>query len=1027
MGEKILTEPAADGRFAQPDEGPVGAVMVVGGGVSGIQAALDAANAGFRVYLVEKGAAIGGRMAQLDKTFPTNDCSMCILSPKLIECASNPNIVLLTNTVVEDLEGEAGRFRISVRRTPRYVDPDRCTGCATCAEYCPVMVPDSHNAGLADVPCIHVPFAQAVPAISIIDPSRCLFFLRRECQICRPVCANQAIDFHQQETRETLEAGGIILAPGYEPFDPSQQSQYGYGRFANVVTSLEYERLLSASGPFHGDLVRPRDRRTPARIAWIQCVGSRDEAAGNPYCSSVCCMYAVKQVILSKEHHPDLQATVFHNDIRAHGKGFERYVERARALPGVRFVWSKVSPVREDPETGAVVLRFRGEDGFALEEAFDLVVLSVGLTSPGSSRDLAERLGLEIDDHGFCRSPELAPTETSRPGVFQCGAFHGPMDIPDSVTMASGAASSAGELLQERRHTLTLEKRDPPAADVTGIPPRVGVFVCDCGTNILRGVDVPAVVRYAAGLLNVTHAEENAFSCSMDSISHLVETIRKKALNRVVVAACTPRTHEPVFQNALREAGLDPGLFEMANIREHCSLVHMQERRTATDKAKDLIRMAVNKALLLSPLGRKTSPVKRAALVLGGGLAGMTCALSLANQGVTIHLVEKAPELGGTALRIGRSLEGSDVRPFLKSLVQRVNRHLRIQVHTGAHLTASRGYVGGFTSTIRSASGTEKEVEHGVAVIATGAQEWTPDTYRYGTDPRVLTHLDLERALAEEAPEITACKRAVMIQCVGSRNADRPYCSRVCCAHAVKAALELKELNPGMEVTVLYRDMRTFGLRESLYRRAAEQGVVFIRFDPEAPPTVEPAERDGEAGLRVTVREPVLGYPLELDADLLVLGAATVPAAFNRDVATMLKVPLNEDGFFMEAHMKLRPVDFASDGIFVCGMAHGPKFMDESVSQARAAAARAMTVLSRERWTAQGIVGSVDDGLCVGCGACTAVCPFGAVELDEARGKAVLNEAICKGCGLCASSCRSGALDIRGFSDAQTFSQIFAA
>ncbi len=1010
-----------------PHDQPVGAAMVIGGGVSGIQASLDLANAGFRVYLIEKGPSIGGKMAQLDKTFPTNDCSMCILSPKFIECSTNPNISIITEAEVESVEGEAGRFRASVIRAPRYVDPEKCTGCAICTEYCPVSVTDHYNAGIGNTKCIHLPFAQAVPLVSTIDPSACLFFLRQECQICKPICANKAIDFHQQETRLSLDVGGIILAPGYEAFDPSTQSYYRYSDYANVVTSLEYERLLSASGPFRGELVRPGDGRQPSKVAWIQCVGSRDVSAGNPYCSGVCCMYAVKQVILSKEHNPELEAVIFHNDIRAHGKGFERYAERAKALPGVRFIWSKASVLREDPETGGVVLRFRGEDGSAHEESFDMVILSVGLTSPRSTTALARRLSVETDDYGFCLSSDLAPAQTTRAGVFHCGVFHGPMDIPDSVVTAGGAASGVMELLTGSRHTLTGEKEYPAATDVSGAAPRVGVFVCDCGTNILRGVDVPSVVRYAAGLENVLHAEEDSFACSIDSVGRMIETIREKGLNRAVVAACTPRTHEPVFQNALREAGLNPGLLEMANIREHCSLVHMLSRREATEKAKDLVRMAVAKALTLGPLGYGSYPVKRAALVIGGGLAGITSALALADQGIRVHLVERSPELGGNSLRISKTPGGAGVGRRLTDLVDRVNRHLNVQVHTGAELIAHQGYVGNFSARILRSNRSEKEITHGITIVATGAGQWAPDTFLHGEDPAVLTLLELEEALSDKDPALDECQRVVFIQCIGPRNAERPYCSRVCCTHSVRSALDLKERNGEAEITVLYRDMRTFGLKELLYKEACERGVQFVRFDSQDPPEVKRVEEAGSSFLRVTVAEPILGYPLALDADMLVLAAAIVPAESNKALSTLLKVPLDQDGFFMEAHMKLRPVDFATEGIFVCGMSHGPKFTDESIVQAKAAAARAMTVLSRDIWTAGGIVGSLDPSLCTGCGVCVSVCPFGALDLDKERSVAVLNEAVCKGCGVCSSSCRSGALDIQGFSDAQTFAQIFAA
>jgi len=1000
--------------------------MVVGAGVSGIQAALDAAKIGFKVYLVDKGPAIGGKMAQLDKTFPTNDCSMCILSPKFIECVTDPNIEIFTDAEIQGVDGEAGDFRVALVQAPRYVDAEKCTGCGTCAEYCPVHVLDGYNEDLSTLKCIHLSFPQAVPAVSLVNPDQCLFLKRRICQICVPTCKNKAIDFHQKEKRMEVRVGSLILAPGYETFSPQVQRQYGYGRFRNVVTSLEFERMLSASGPYRGELRRPSDGLRPGRIAWIQCVGSRDKTAGNPYCSSVCCMYAIKHVLLSKEHDPELQAHVFHNDIRAYGKGFERYYERAKRTPGVRFTWSKVSVIGEDKESGAVKLRYRVNGTSVKDEAFDLVVLSVGLVSPETSRELAEKLGLAVNEHGFCEGSGFSPTETSRPGIYHCGVFHAPMDIPDSVTMASGAAALASQLLSGSRGTLVEKREYPPERDVRGEPPRVGVFACDCGTNIVKTVDVKKVVEYSLGLVGVVHAEESTFSCSIDSVTHMAAVIREKGLNRVVVAACTPRTHEPVFQDALRQAGLNPYLFEFANIREQCSLVHMKDKRSATDKAKDLIRMAVARAVLLEPLPQISYKVKRSALVIGGGLSGMAAALSLAAQGIPVHIVEKEKELGGAARRIHYTLERNDVQDHVQRFVRQVYRNLLIQVHTEARLIDFSGYVGNFTSRIAFGDrGITKVIDHGVTVVATGTEELKPAAYLYGQDSRVVTQLELEQEIQGESESLKKCGTLAMIQCVGSRDEERPYCSRICCSQAVKNALKLKEQNPGMDIYVLYRDMRTYAFREEYYREAAEKGVVFIRYEQEDPPDVTAAEEEGRSVLKVTVTEPTLGGRLVIDADRVALSVAALPAAGNTALSRLLKVPLNEDGFFMEAHMKLRPVDFATDGIFMCGTAHSPKFIDESVAQAQAAASRALTVLAQEELKAGGQVCTVTERRCSGCGLCEQVCPYQAIALGE-QGNAVVNQALCKGCGVCVSSCRSGALDLGGVSEMQTWSAIQA-
>jgi heterodisulfide reductase subunit A len=738
-------------------------------------------------------------------------------------------------------------------------------------------------------------------------------------------------------------------------------------------------------------------------------------------------MYAVKQVLLSKEHEPLVEATVFHNDIRAYGKGFERYYERAKHTAGVRFVWSKVSVLGEDPDTGRVTLRYRVNGTEVRDEGFDLVVLSVGLSPPGTTSELAHKLGIRTNAYGFCENPGLSPTETSRAGIYHCGVFHAPMDIPDSVTMACWAASRASQLLTDVKGSMAEEKVFPSERNVTGEPPRVGVFVCDCGTNIVKTVDVAEVVRYAGALHGVVHAEEDTFSCSIDSVSHMVETIKEKGLNRVVVAACTPRTHEPVFQDALREAGLNPYLLEFANIREHCSLVHMTEKQGATDKAKDLVRMAVAKATLLEPLYQISYGVNRTALVIGGGIAGMVSALSMANQGITVHLVEKGNELGGLARRIRQTVEGWDVQAFLQELIQRVYENLRIQVHTECKIIGFSGYVGNFTTRLsQGKKGHTKDVAHGATIVATGSEEFRPKNYLYGEDPRVLTLLELEEEIHQAGDRFKECHTLVMIQCVGSRDGDRPYCSRVCCSHAVKNALGLKALNPDMDIYVLYRDMRTYGLREDYYRQAAEQGVVFIRYDEDDRPDVEIGEQDGRPVLQVTVTEPTLGQRLMIDADIVGLGVAAVPGSDSRSLSRMLKVPLNEDGFFMEAHMKLRPVEFATDGIFMCGAAHSPKFIDESIAQAQAAASRAMTILAREEMRAGGPIAVVNKLKCTGCGVCEAVCPFGAIEVHAEERVAAVNEALCKGCGMCAASCRSGALDLGGVSDEQTFSLVQA-
>jgi heterodisulfide reductase subunit A len=1003
-----------------------GDVMVVGAGISGIQAALDLATAGYRVYLVEKAPAIGGKMAQLDKTFPTNDCSMCIESPKFIECDRHPNIEILTNTEVRNVAGEAGNFTVTLTRKPRYVNEDVCTGCTTCNEYCPIPIPDPFNQELSDNKAIHIYFAQAVPLVPYID-ARCRYLEDGTCTICENVCTNHAIDLHQEPRDEVIKVGAIVLSPGYRAFDPRPRGDYGYGTIQNVVTSLDFERLLCATGPHEGEILRPSDRKHPHRIAWIHCVGSRQVIDGaHSYCSAVCCTYVQKQVILTKDHDADAEAVIFHNDIRSYGKDFERFYERARNLPAVRFVRSYVSIGREIPETKNVTIRY-SSGGEVKEEEFDLVVLGIGLEPPADAKELAQQFGVELDAHGFCKTDPGNPLATTRPGVFVSGAFRGPMDIPEAVVNASGAGAMSSELLHSRRGTLARDRVYPEERDVSKEEVRVGVFACHCGANIGRVVDVPSLVEYAKGLPNVAHAEESLFICSTDAAAKISDAIREKGLNRIVVAACTPRTHEPIFRDTLREGGINQYFFDMANIREHCSWVHSKQKEEATRKARDIVRMSVARASLLEPLQESRLPVTHVALVVGGGVAGMTCALSLAGQGFEVELVEKDRELGGMARRLRTTLDGLDVQACVRDLVRKVYAHPLVHVSHEATITGASGYVGNFVTTVQS-EGRTKTIRHGAIILATGADEYRPTEYLYGEDERVLTQLELEARLADG--DLGEARTVAMIQCVGCRREDRNYCARVCCSQAIKNALRLKALRPELEVYVLYRDMRTYGFSEDSYREAAVKGVCFVRFEPPEGPEVEAAEdEEGRPVLRVTVPDPILGKKLALDVNLLVLSTAVVPSAGSAEAARQFKVATNPDGFLQEAHVKLRPVDTAGDGVFICGAAHYPKHIPETIAQALGAAGRAGCLLSQDSVTASGAICSVAEQECVSCAACITACRYGAIGWNETPNgrKAVVNPALCKGDGLCCSKCPTDAIVLKHFTNEEVFNQIDAA
>jgi heterodisulfide reductase subunit A len=896
-------------------------------------------------------------------------------------------------------------------------------------EYCPVNVPDPYNQDLSSNKAIHIYFSQAVPLVTYVDPDTCLYLKEKKCTICESVCKNEAIDLEQKPEKIEIKVGAIILSPGIEPFDPKLRDEYGYGKMENVVTSMDFERLLCATGPHEGEILRASDNKHPHKIAWIQCVGSRQVIeGGNSYCSSVCCTYTQKQVILTKDHDAEAECTIFHNDIRAFGKDFERYYQRAENLSGVRFIRSYVSIGKEIPETKNVTIRYSTPEEGVKEEEFDMVVLSVGLNPPAEYEDLAQKFGIELDPHGFCEATSTNPMETTRPGIFVSGAFQGPMDIPETVFTASGAGSQCGELLDYRRGKLTRERMYPPERDVSEEEPRVGVFVCHCGANIGRVVDVPSTVEYALTLPNVVYAQEQLFSCATNCAKEITDMIEEKGLNRVVVAACSPRTLEPLFRDTLREAGINQYFYEMANIREHCSWVHSKEKEDATEKAKDITRMSVARACHLEPLQEIDLPVDKRALVVGGGIAGMTCALSIANQGHEVHLVEKDTELGGTARRIHFTLEGLDVQAYLRDFVSKVYKHPLIHVYTDAIITEATGYVGNFVTKVNSERGMA-EIKHGAAVIAVGAEEYKPTEYLYGEDDRVFTNIELGERIAKGDEKVVNAESLVMIQCVGCRNEDRNYCSRVCCSHSVKNALKLKELNPEMDIYILFRDMRTYGFKEDYYREAADKDVKFIRYEPDDKPQVEAVEEEGKPVLRVTLPDYILGQKLTIDADIIALAAAVIPSATCHEISKLFKVSLGPDDFFKEAHVKLRPVEFATEGVFLCGTAHYPKHISETINQAYGAAGQALTLLSRDIVTVSGSVCDVDEGKCIGCGACISACSYGAIEFRKTKQgeKAVVNPVLCKGDGLCNAKCPTGAIFLKHFTDEELLSQIDAA
>jgi heterodisulfide reductase subunit A-like polyferredoxin len=849
-----------------------------------------------------------------------------------------------------------------------------------------------------------------------------------ECFQCVEACGAGAVtlDTHRQQPEtETLSVGSVILASGARAFDPTGMAEYSRHKSKDVLTSLEFERILSASGPTMGHLVRLSDGAEPKSIAWLQCVGSRDvHHCGHGYCSSVCCMYAIKQAVIAKEHAGDeLNCTIFYIDMRTHGKDFDRYREAAEKIHGVRFIRTRVPTVEVVEGRPCPMIDYVDEEGHPARSTFDLVVLSTGLETDDDFKRLSAKFGFELTEGGFCGTDSFLPVHSPRKGLFACGTSLGPRDIPQSVIDAGAAAAAAGSLLASSRHTLTRIKEIPAEHNIAGERPRIGVFVCRCGINIAGVVDVEAVRDYAATLPYVEYSADNLYTCSQDTQDIITGVIKEHSLNRIVVAACTPKTHEPLFQETLVNAGLNKYLFEMTNIRNQDSWVHKNVPAAATEKAKDLVRMAVAKVALLEPVQDTELDVNPGVLVVGAGVSGISAALSLAAQGYPVTVVEQAREPGGQAKRLHTTWKGENVKKRVEALVEAAAANPMIDLACGTDIESVEGFVGNFKTTLNTPSGT-RLVEHGAAIIATGAKEYTPDEYLYGHHSAVMTHLELDGIFMDEPDKLDGIETVVFIQCVGSRDKERPYCSRVCCTHTMESALKLKEHNPKCRIYVLYRDIRTYGERETLYRDARLKGVMFIRYDPEAKPRVS---EDGPR-VRVEAYDPVLEQAVSIPADLLVLATAVVPRV-NEKLAGLFKVTLNEDGFFSEKHAKLGPNEFASDGVYLCGMAHYPKPVDESVAQALAAASRACTLLSAGKVKVSGEVAVVDPAACSGCGVCIEICPYSAPSFRQDgpfAGRAEINAVLCKGCGLCTASCRSGAITLKGFAPDQILAMIEA-
>jgi heterodisulfide reductase subunit A len=989
--------------------GDKASALVIGAGIAGMQSALLLAEMGRKVFLLEQAPAIGGYFPLLDKTFPTNSCGVCFMSPTppafcpIYECHLHDNIELLPYSEVKGIKGEGGDFQVSIVRKPRFVDPKRCTLCEACLKACPVEIEREFGGGLEKRKAIYLPYPQAIPHSLVIDPKTCT-----RCGECVKVCGPGAIDLDMKEEQETIEVGAILLGFGFEPFRAQRKGEYGFGRYENVLTSIQFERMLSTSSPMQGFPVRISDGKKMEKIAFIQCVGSRDPSCGQDHCSTICCMYATKQAMIAKDRSPDLAITFFYMDIRPMGKDYERYYERAKAEYGIEYKRSAISSIKEIQQTKNLLITYVKEDGTFEEKEFDAVVLSVGFTPPQAIKDLAAKMGLGLNRQGFCETEEFNPAQTSVKGIFVGGAFRSPRDIPETVVEGSSAAAAAASFLSPN-HLPPSVKEYPVEGAIGDEIPKIGVFICHCGEELKKSLSISDLINWTRELKEVVHVEEVGLACLPGDLDLIKRRIGEHGLNRVVIAGCSHREIRGTMEEMAKGMGFNPYLIEYANIREQCAFVHEDYPKLATEKAMALIRMATERARRAQPIRKGKQKVEKKGLVLGGGLSGMTASLRLAEQGYEVWLIEREKELGGNLRESFYTLKGSDPQVHLQNLIKQIESNGNIHLYSEAEILGFEKKNGHYRTKIWHQN-EEKILDHGTLIIATGGKEISPKGYLYGEDPRVMTQRQLEKMIHLNDEGLKDIHSVVMVQCVGSRDEEHPYCSRICCGHAVKNALKLKEIDPHVNIYVLYRDVRTYGFYETYYHEARGKGVIFIRYDLENKPEV--TLRDGK--LQVSLFDPAMGSRVTLPADRVILSTGVEPHD-NRELARIFDVDLNPDGFFMEANPKSAPLDSVDRGKYYCGLCHSPNFIEDAISQGNAAAARAATILSKEVIEEKAYLAYVIKRLCCGCGLCVTVCPYEARVLNEEEGKAEVIGALCQGCGSCVIACRNGASQQRNF------------
>ena len=1143
----------------------IGKALVVGAGISGIRAALDLAEYGYGVTLIDRSPHIGGILSQLDYQFPTDRCGMCKMLPLVNRDASSQfclrkglfheNIDILLSTELAAVEGEAGQFQVTLKQHPNWVDSERCTGCGDCVDACPIEVLDDFNAGLSKHKAIFLPVPHAIPNSYVIDFAAC-----SRCGACVEVCPTDAIQLPEEERRKfhilvvddelvvrdslkewleeegfsvdmaasgpealdqltqqryqlmlldikmpgmdgvevlqnakesfpdlnvimmtayatvetaveamkigaldylvkpfdpealvpmvlriyqdfavaegrQLDVGALVLCGGTSFFDPaSGKNTFGYKIYPNVVTSLEFERMLSGSGPHPGRFVRSSDGKPIHRIAWIQCVGSRDIQMEADFCSNICCMYAIKEALLAKEKiHPDLEASIFYMDMRTFDKTFQRYRDQAEMVHGICFERARAHSVVADANSGDLIVRSVDISGKFRETPFDLVVLTVGQRPAKGISELAEMLGVEQNSWGFGQTEPFSLTRTHQSGVLLGGSFGGLKDISDSVIQASAAALNASQVIHGAGGSLALEKTSgAPPADVSRELPKVLVVICTCGERLTKSVDLHKIAQQLSNDPLVKRVEFLEQVCTAAGWESLVELVKASKPNRVLIGTCLPYVYKRKLQEIGRQVGLDPALMEVVDTNAEWGMrpaassaesnAELKSKDSTTCDLLSALQMGIAKLKWVQPEPVASIPVVQRALVVGGGIAGMKAALAIAAHGFEVDLVEHTENLGGNLTWLQRTLEGYQPNALLEETRAAVEKHPKICVHIQSRVVHSVGEVGNFHTTIEGPQNSVQTLNHGVTILATGGSEAVTASYGYGTTPAIVTQKEFEQKLTDNSLDPEQLNSVVMIQCVDSREEPRNYCSRVCCANALKQALYLKEHNPSIAIYVLYRDMMAYGFNETYYTQARKENVMFIQYRVDEKPIVRAAKE----GCAVTVREPIIGQKLQIEADLVILATGIVPS-LPQELAEIFGAALDQDGFFQEAESKWRPVDSLKEGVFACGLAHSPRNIAESITTAEAASQRALRILAHQLISSGKVTASVRHSLCSLCERCIDACPYGARTIDYDHDQVRVNPLMCQGCGSCAAVCPNSASILEGFQCQQMFEMIDAA